>query len=186
MLLHEFFDAFWPNVAATFIGIIAGVPIALWLNKSAQRNANNTIREQQKTRVNNALAVLVAAMDANTRKISEYKQREIVSPGRRWIFDIDTSAWDAVKTDFLAEFVDSQHRRDLAFHFLQLSRLWHLNDHLMSYSHGINAEVSGAEVTGRWLREEIDKMCCQLEEDAHRLIKKSRQTQGDLAHGLLE
>jgi hypothetical protein len=66
MTLSTFLDAFWPNLAATLIGVVIGVPIALFLNEfvlSRQRKLQAADTHRQ---VHNAIDVLVDACRYNT------------------------------------------------------------------------------------------------------------------------
>src|SRR5947208_9315445 len=120
--MDAFFSAFWPNAAATLVGVILGLPVALWVNRLAVKGAARAARENQIQRVDHALQVLVSAMEANRNLLQEYA--EILAASRlRWRLAVDTSAWDAIKEDFVAELTDPALRRRIAFHFSQLSIL---------------------------------------------------------------
>ncbi|MBI4729001.1 MAG: hypothetical protein HY775_05805 [Acidobacteria bacterium] len=56
-----FWSDFWPNFAATIVGVAAGIPIGFWLNRHAERSAAERRRKEIRA--------------AEARRVSEEKQR---------------------------------------------------------------------------------------------------------------
>ena len=183
--MDAFFSAFWPNAAATLVGVVLGLPVALWVNRLAINRAARSTQESQIQRVRHALEVLIAAMGSNSTLLLEYV--EVLAGSRvKWRLALDTSAWEAIKADFVAELTDPALRRRVAFHFSQLDLLRSLNSELLSFVAGTNASMSDANATRSSINETLRSMCTQLAAEATELIsvaKTARQALGVSASG---
>lgn len=171
--MDAFFLAFWPNAAATLVGIIFGLPIALWVNRLALRGVERVALKSQSQRLDHALQVLISAMETNKGILQEYTQ--ILSESKiRWRLGLDVSAWDAIKTDFIGELTDPALRRNLAFHFAQLLFLTNLNQEYLGFAFGTNASMSGSKKTRESISTNLKTLCEELDQHAGELIATSK------------
>ena len=178
--MDAFLLAFWPNAAATLCGVILGLPRAMWVNRLAVSGAKQTAMQSQVQRIDHALQVLISAMEANRELLREYA--EVLASSRvKWRLNLDVSAWDAIKADFIAELTDPLLRREVAFHFSQLAILTNLNQECLGFAFGTNASMSGSNETRLSISEDLKSMCVELGQQAERLIASSRATKLSLS-----
>ena len=178
--MDAFLSAFWPNLAATLVGVALGLPIAMWVNRLALKGTERTTQKVQSQRVHHALQVLVSAMEANGGLLREYAQ--VLSVGQlKWQLGLDVSAWDAIKADFVAELTDPSLRREVAFHFSQLVVLTALNQEYLAFNFGTNASMSDSNKTRNSIGETLKKMCSHLSLQADNLVATSRVAQQSLS-----
>ena len=166
--MDAFFLAFWPNLAATIAGVTLGLPIALWVSRLTLAGAERSARQSQAQRVDHALQVLVSAMKSNNAILRDYGE-VLATEHMRWQLSLDTSAWDAIQADFIAEMTDPALRREIAFHFSQLKALTSLNYEYLQFNFGTNASMSGAGETRKSLGGNLRTMCNDLSGQAERL-----------------
>lgn len=174
--MDTFLSAFWPNAAATVIGIVLGLPFALWINRLALRNAEHSTLSNQVHRLNHALQVLISAMESNQGLLSEYVT--VLSESKvSWHLNLDVSAWDTIKTDIIAELTDPDLRRQLAFHFMKLDALRKLNNDYLGFAFGTNASMSGSEKTRESIKGIMESMCEELQANSADLIQQCKTAQ---------
>lgn len=174
--MEAFLTAFWPNLAATLVGVALGLPIAMWVNRLALRGAERTARKSQAQRVDHALKVLISAMQANAVLLREYA--ELLESGMiSWRLRLDVSAWEAIKGDFVAELTDPALRQQVAFHFSQLVVLSAINQEFLGFNFGTNASMSGARDTRTQLCQTLKSMCIDLSAQGESLVTISKETQ---------
>ena len=177
--MDAFLIAFWPNLAATLVGVVVGLPIALWVNRLALRGAERTAHKSQAQRVDHALQVLISAMQANGALLREYG--DVLAAAKvRWRLGLDVSGWDAIKADFIAELTEPSLRREVAFHFSQLATLTVLNQEYLQFIFGTNASMSGSDATRTSIVDHLKTMCNELSLQAEKLVATSRAAQQSL------
>jgi len=179
--MDAFLTAFWPNAAATIVGVVLGLPIALWINRLALKNAEQSNLALKVQRLDHALTVLVAAMESNLLLLESYAS--ILADSKvTWHLNLDVSAWEAIKDDFAAELTDPDLRRQLAFHFRELNSLLSLNAEYLGFSFGTNASMSGSEQVKASIKANMQSMCEELQRQATQIIDLSKSAQQSSAH----
>ena len=174
--MDTFLAAFWPNAAATVAGIVLGLPVALWINRLALKNTERSTLSNQAQRLNHALQVLIAAMESNQSVLGEYAT--VLSESKvSWRLNLDVSAWDAIKTDIVAELTDPDLRRQLAFHFMKLNALRNLNTEYLGFAFGTNASMSGSEKVRESIKGNMKSMCEELQVHSSELIRQCKAAQ---------
>lgn len=143
--MNDFWNAFWPNFASTAVGVVSGLPAALWLNRQAIAHGEGVRTSADRHRLAQALSVVAEAIRHNSSNLDNLLK---ILGDNQALFDIslDTSAWEAVRADFSSE-IEPGVRRRLAFHFQRLETLVTLNDLYLSFIIGTNASMSSAEGT---------------------------------------
>jgi hypothetical protein len=129
--MHQFLEAFWPNLAATLIGIVLGVPIALALNELILRRQRRLQTEDQHRQVKGAIEVLVAACRYNvgvldTIRVAAEEGKAMHSP------DLRLTAWDVVSPVLCTIISDSETLQMLSHHWLRLKRVQALCDEIFA------------------------------------------------------
>lgn len=174
--MDAFLTAFWPNAAATIVGVVLGLPIALWINRLTLKREEHATLQIKTQRLDHALRVLIAAMDVNLALLADYAQ-ELANSKIAWRLNLDVSAWQAIRDDFSAELTDPNLRRQLAFHFTKLKALLALNQEYLSFAFGTNASMSGAEKVRESIKNNMQLMCQELQVQATQLIALSKAAQ---------
>lgn len=93
---------------------------------------------------------------------------------------LDVSAWDAIKTDFIAELTDPALRQEVVFHFSQLANLGALNQEFLEFNFGTNASMSGSDATRAGIGQNRKTMCSELSVQAEALVTASKAGQQSL------
>ena len=134
-----FWVAFLPNVAATLVGVLVGVPLALLINRRAVLHGEAARAVAEKARVADALEVVSKALTYNATPLETLVQT--LEQGKAQLdLPLDTSAWGAVKAD-VSGIVEPELRRRLAFHFSRLEALVELNSMFLTFVTGTNASM---------------------------------------------
>lgn len=163
--LNWFWDAFWPNVAATIVGVVIGGPIALYTNALAQRWAHARAKEDGTVRLRSALSVLVSAIEYNDTKLTILQLRLHQSSA---VFElgVDTAAWEAIKEQVVENLSDPDLYRRLALHHSDLQSLSRLCVLYLDMVAGMASVFGGVEGTRESLRGFLLKRTKQLREQA--------------------
>jgi hypothetical protein len=129
--MTAFFDAFWPNLAATIIGVILGVPTALALNERVISRQRRLQASDHYRNVKNAIEVLVDACRYNIRVLDAIGNeaqvgRVMHSP------DLRLTTWDAVGPILAAGGSTPELLQLLSHHWLRLRRIQVLGDEIFA------------------------------------------------------
>lgn len=129
--MSAFFDAFWPNLASTLVGIVLGVPIALTLNQHMLRNQRRLEINDMGAQVKDAIEVLVNACKYNIGVLdmicSEALDGRVMhSP------DLRITAWETVGPILCSSSSNPELLQMLSHHWLRLSRLQDLSDEIFA------------------------------------------------------
>ena len=166
--MNTFFDAFWPNLASTLIGIVLGLPLGLRINRKSVAQTEGVRRAGERLRVAHALKVLDKALTENRTRLDAFAA---VLVQNQTLYDtaIDNSAWDAVKADLTTELSDPELRQRFAYHFARLATLVKLNDDYLSFLVGVGASMSSALATQASLAKVISALVTELQAEAQSL-----------------
>lgn len=126
-----FLQSFWPNLAATLIGIVLGVPIALALNELVLRRQRRQEAEDQHRQAIGSIDVLVAACRYNigvldTIRTAAEEGKVMHSP------DLRLTTWEVVSPVFCTIVSDSEILQVLSHHWLRLKRIQALSDEIFA------------------------------------------------------
>lgn len=179
--LHWFWSAFWPNVAATLVGVVVGVPIALYLNSLAGKASHARAKADGAARLRNAVLSLSSALDHNELKISALKAN---LEQARAVFElgIDVAAWEATRSQVIENLDDPGLYRRLALYHSDLQNLSRLCVMYLDMVAGIASALGGVEGTRDALRNYLLARASQLlAESASLKNELAPVTQGDKA-----
>lgn len=131
MSLPTFLDAFWPNLAATLIGVVVGVPIALLLNERILHRQRKLQASDELRQVHNAINILVDACRYNI-KLLESMAKEAQVGRVMHKPDLRTTTWDAVGSILSTGTSDAVLLQLLSHHWLRLQRIQALSDEIFA------------------------------------------------------
>lgn len=129
--MSVFFDSFWPNLAATLVGIVLGVPIALTLNQRAFAHQRKQQIDDMRAQIGDAIDVLVNACKYNIGVLNSISNeakagRVMHSP------DLRITAWDTVGPIICSSASNPELLQMLSHHWLRLQRLQILSDEIFA------------------------------------------------------
>ncbi len=129
--MSAFFQAFWPNLAATVLGIALGVPIALVLNRRIFEYQRRFETGEQYRRLCDAIDVLVGACEYNIKILD--KMRELSLSGRVMHNpDLRLTTWDAVGSILARNSSEPELLQILSHHWLRLRNIQDLNEEIFA------------------------------------------------------
>lgn len=126
-----FLDSFWPNLAATLIGIVLGVPIALALNELVLRRQRKLQTEDQDRQARDSIEVLIAACRYNINVLDSMRKegelgRVMHNP------DLRITTWEVVFPALCTTASDPELLQMLSHHWLRLRRIQALSDEIFA------------------------------------------------------
>lgn len=177
--MDEFFFAFWPNLAATLVGVVLGVPIALWVNRIADGAAKNAELSDKKKQLLNACNVIESVLKFNYARVVQYpeilRSRQIA-----WNLGLNTTTWHAVSVDFSSELTPPELRSRMSHQFGNVATLLWLNEQFLSFSFGVNASMSNASTVKDSLSLRLVELCDLLTAETDALLKMTTDLKASL------
>lgn len=128
--MTAFFEAFWPNLAATVIGIALGVPIALYLNRQFTAHQRRLEEAEIRRHLHSAIDVLIDACEYNIKVLDSIRELSLSGQVMRSP-DLRLTTWDAVG-DVLSHGCSPQLMQLLSHHWLRLYRLERLSTEIFA------------------------------------------------------
>jgi hypothetical protein len=129
--MSVFFDAFWPNLAATLVGVLLGVPIALALNQRVLSHQRELQLGDIRAQVRDAIDVLVSACKYNIGVLDAICSEALAgrvmhSP------DLRVTTWESVGPILCNSSSSPELLQVLSHHWLRLRRLQVLSDEIFA------------------------------------------------------
>jgi len=144
--MSTFWDGFWPNLASTLIGVIVGVPVALWLNSIVCRRAERNKKKEERKILRSCLQVISNGLQTNQLKLSEIAG--FISSNRSpWNSDLDMASWDTTKNQISILMLPPELHHKIAKHFDRIGALNHLHRMYLDFCIGIQGSMSSAPQT---------------------------------------
>lgn len=140
----QFFDQFWPALVATFLGVLGGVPLALWLERgrvAREAKDRNTDRAQ---RTNEVAAEIATSLTYNRTALNglitnmDEGAFSMTSP-------IDVATYEMFRADIAALFPEPRMRGALARIYAELARLATTSDLYREMSITVAMDPSSAQ-----------------------------------------
>lgn len=117
----QFLDAFWPELAATFVGVMLGVPAALWLQRRAE-GAAAARREVADTNRRGAIATILRDSIGWNRTVLGAGIAAMSVPSLHdW--ELDNTGWPVVRDEVVSLVTDPGDRALIAAWFGGLDQL---------------------------------------------------------------
>ncbi len=149
--MNWFWSSFWPNLCSTLVGVILGVPTALWLNAQAGRTANARRETENRERLENGLRAIVAALSYNRERV---KSCLATLTNNQALFDVglDAGAWETSRDEITPVLSNPELHRRIALHFVRLATLNRLSSMYLDMVAGIASALGGVDQTRDALR----------------------------------
>src|SRR3954452_14815408 len=145
--------AFGSDLAATVIGVIIGVPFALWLNRRTVTHAEQVRTDAGQARVVQALASLSRSLGDNRQRLQAVV-RERERDETPFPLVLDVSTWAAVGGQLVGSLHDPDLLSRLAHHYDRLGQLRRLNEHIFEITVGVASALATAETARKALAAE--------------------------------
>jgi hypothetical protein len=148
--MAAFFDAFWPNLAATAFGVVLGLPFALYLNRRLSEHQSRLQTAETRQRLTAAINVLVEACEYNIRVLNNMTELSLAGKVMHNP-DLRVTTWDAVGAMFSNNCYEPDLVQILSHHWLRLRRLEELNREMFAREVGSLSRVQDEEMAiGLW------------------------------------
>lgn len=132
---NEFKLGFWANYLSTALGVGLGIPIALWLNEQALSESGRLQNQENHKRLMATLRTLHRAIESNSDRFVNLGSM-LKNGTPVFSTQLDTSTWDAVKSEVIPLLRDPIMQSRLAYHFSQVNEINRLFAALLDYSTG--------------------------------------------------
>jgi hypothetical protein len=139
----EFLKGFWPNFASTLGGVGVGVPVALWINRIAERRFARRQRAETHERVGRALDAVKEALSKNLPGIREVSTL-VESGGYVTGLPLNTAVWGATHGE-LVPHLDPLLSAGLAHHFQEVDLLMAHAERHSRYFIGMESALGGGD-----------------------------------------
>ena len=167
-MLNWFWSGFWPNLAATFAGIILGVPIALWLNRHMGGVAERNLRADESERLKNRLEVIRATLTHNRQKLL-YLDQVLQQDSATFDVGLDLVAWEACRDEIIPFLKNPDLRRRIALYFGRLATVARLSALYLDQAVGVVSALGGVATTRTALKNHLLAFCQQLLTESEQL-----------------
>ena len=178
--MRLFLTAFFANFAATVLGVLIGLPLAMWTNRKIAAHGESQRRANEESRLAHALEVVARALSHNRDRF-EFLAGVLAETHATFDPALDSSAWEATKGEIAPLLRDSELQHRLAYHFARVQSLCDLHKDYLGYFVGVSATVSGAEAAKSRLRDVLTNMQSELDVDAEQLVMRLEAAQARLA-----
>lgn len=171
MQSEAFWLNFWPGLASTIVGIIVGVPIALWLAHYALAIQERARHAEERARLARGLESLAFAMRHNLdrlRHLTSSLEKDQIP------FDValDVTAWDVSKQEIIPFLQDAGLQREIGHHFTRLESIRRLTALLLEQSTGVASALRGSQQVRKTLSEHLRKEAQDLSREAEALAMR--------------
>jgi hypothetical protein len=117
-----FAEGFWPQLAATFIGVVAGIPAAVFVNRKLGERSERDRLEFDRTRLQNILVQLQRSLARNAEIIPQVVER--IGAGSVYVVThFDVARWSLISDQASRLIADPVLVGDLAEVYAQVQRL---------------------------------------------------------------
>lgn len=151
---QNFWASFFPSVTATLIGVVLGLPTALWLNSQAGKSATTEQKWKDHVLLLAGLKLLLAAMMHNRERLLVHMQN-LEKNMALFDLDLDTVAWDAVRDQIFPTLNNPSLHGKTALHFVRLLKSVKLSDSYLDMTAGIASAIGGVDHTKELLRKHL-------------------------------
>jgi len=152
--MNWFWLGFFPNLASTLIGVIVGLPIALWLNKLAGGAAERRRLSDRRATLRKGLCGLLAALAHNRQRL-EVLIETLKQNKAPFETALDTAAWEASREEIVPYLESPDLQRRIAFHFGRLQTVTRLCSLYLDLAAGVASVIGGVENTRNALRNHL-------------------------------
>lgn len=172
-----FLRAFLPDLAATVLGVVLGLPAALYVNRRLTQHQEALEKARSTARRNDAIKVLIGALEYNQQLLERVLDLAPKCEAHRYL-DLRTTTWDAVHPWFTPLCPHPELLQALSHHWLRLHNLQGLNDELFRRAVGAEPQLGDLKVVaGMWW--ELGELALSLRVHSSQLSAALRELADD-------
>jgi len=165
-----FIKDFLPNFAATVIGVVLGLPVAIHVNKRFNRFQRILDRKESVKKLNDVVQVLSQSLRYNKIILGSISKLCMSAQVMRYP-DLQLTTWEAVGNIFSSLCPDPEVIQLLSHHWLRLNRLNLMNKEMFDRTVGDLPEVSDQNMHMR-MWGELFQISSDLEAHVEQLIAR--------------
>jgi hypothetical protein len=175
--MSPFVQAFLPNLVATILGVVLGLPAALYVNRrllAFQRDHERAIELRQRDA---AIDVLLGAFEYNKKVLERMKELAVEARVMRNV-DLQVTAWEVAGPVLSSRCDNPRLLQQLGHHWTRLQRLEVLNAIVFDRTVGLAPTFADPEmIRGMWT--ELYDCTCTLEDHAAQLCAQLQSIKAD-------
>jgi hypothetical protein len=165
-------EAFLPNMAATFVGVVLGLQAAKWANEQAFAAAEKQRRREEDQRLVNALQAVLDALRHNREQFRGLSTI-LAESGAPFEPQLHAAVWEAVRPEITPYLHDPALSAALANHFSAVESLAALIRYFFEFSTGVALAVRGSQATRASLHQYLLNRMAALDQEADALMARS-------------
>lgn len=143
--MTTFWEAFLPNLAATILGVVLGLPAALYVNRRLTES-QRTLQQAEKIRLRGDFAnVLSSSCEYNMKVLNRMAELSLNGNALRNP-DLRLTTWDVVNHMFTPLCSDPVLLQKLSHHWLRLRRLEQLNEDMFAWAIGMQPLIPNQQI----------------------------------------
>jgi hypothetical protein len=167
--MTTFLEAFLPNLAATVLGVILGLPAALYVNRRLTLNQRTLLQAESDSLRDDSINVMKAACEYNIKVLERMTELALSGKVLRNP-DLRSTTWNVVNHIFSPLCPDPELLQNISHHWLRLLRLEQLNEEIFAREVGTLPPIPDQQITlGMW--GELHSSTVSLQMHAAELIK---------------
>lgn len=172
----QFFDGFWPNFAATALGLALGVPVGLAVDRFRQRQTQGIEAERDQARLVETVAQVVQWMEANDKVLAEIVIALHPPDTTSVVVEaaIQIAPWEVVRPDFLRLVNSPDVKVDVAAWFERLQRVKALCAQHAELGLGVASSLSAAPANREAVRRVLVAVAATLRSEHAQLAERVR------------
>ncbi len=151
-----FWSTLWPALVATIGGVVVGLPIALWVNRLALRQARRREEADRKKALARAASALRESITWNGEKATSLAAD--IQGGKISIqTPLEAERWEAVKSEFVRTAQDPKLQGQVAYFFDQVRRAAQTADRRFEFTLGVSSATANAAQVDAALKAQLLK-----------------------------
>jgi len=171
----NFLDSFLPNILSTLIGVIVGLPTALYANRKLNAFSNRSKKLEQLNRLSKSIEItnnsIINNKTALITMLANVNEKTSVLTT-----NLDITSWDIVKNELINNQINPIITNKLAYYFNQITNIEILCRKHLDYTIGVNAALGfGAEDTKKTITLHIRKSVPNLILYGDTLLKEIKE-----------
>jgi hypothetical protein len=181
--VNQFLQDFLPNLTATIVGVVIGLPVALFVNRQLTKEGDQRASKLERVRVATGLGVLRRSLQYN-RKVLD----NIATLAREGTVmrdpDLQSDTWDAVGSILTPILDDPRMLQRVSHHWQRLKRIEELNREIFDRNFGLRSAIPDTgSARGLWgnlydLAVSLSAHTEEIEENLKELLMNYEETDG--------
>lgn len=143
--LLGFWEAFLPNFVATILGVVLGLPAAIYVNRKLSAYQHRHEAEASARKFSDIAGVIIRSLNYNKQLLGSMSELCKTAQVMRNP-DLQLTTWDAVGDSFASVCTEPGLIQVLSHHWLRLSRLSEINREMFDRVTGSLPEIEDEEL----------------------------------------